>query len=140
MAKSSRARSGRPNSRARSGPGSILVAVYGVLALAATARSLVQITTKFSLAPVPFLLSAFAAAVYVVATVALIRGALQVAMVAVLIELVGVVSVGIVSFVLPQEFPEPTVWSHFGQGYVFVPLILPILGIAWIVHVRRSVR
>ncbi len=114
------------------------MAVYGVLALAATARSLVQIATKFSLAPVPFLLSGFAAAVYVVATVALLRSSLRVAFVAVLIELVGVVGVGIASLVWPEEFPQPTVWSDFGQGYGFVPLVLPILGIAWIVHLRRT--
>lgn len=126
------------DARASSGPGSILVAVYGVLALAATARSLVQITTKFSLAPVPFLLSAFAAVVYVVATVALVRNSLRVAFAAVLIELVGVLTVGIASLVWPQEFPEATVWSDFGQGYGFVPLVLPILGIAWIAHLVRG--
>lgn len=124
--------------RARSGPGAILVAVYGILALGATARSVVQIATKFSLAPVPFLLSAFAAAVYVIATVALVRGALRLALVAVLVELVGVVSVGVSSLVVPQDFPEPTVWSDFGQGYGFVPLVLPLLGIAWIVYLRRN--
>lgn len=126
------------DTRARSGPGAILVAVYGILALGATARSVVQITTKFSLAPLPFLLSAFAAAVYVIATVALVRGALRLALVAVLVELVGVVSVGVSSLLVPQDFPEPTVWSDFGQGYGFVPLVLPILGIAWIVHLRRK--
>ena len=124
--------------RARSGPGRVLVAVYGVFALSATARSLVQIATKFSLAPVPFLLSALAAVVYVVATVALVRGALQVALVAVVVELVGVLGVGTASLLVPREFPEPTVWSEFGQGYGFVPLVLPLLGLAWVVHLRRA--
>lgn len=123
--------------RARTGPGAVLVAIYGVLALAATARSLVQIATKFSLAPVPFLLSALAAAVYVVATVALVRGALRLALVAVLVELVGVIAVGIASLAMPAEFPEPTVWSDFGQGYGYVPLVLPLLGLAWLAHLRR---
>lgn len=132
-----RAAPGPRTGRARSGPGRVLVAVYAVFALSATARSLVQIATKFSLAPVPFLLSAVAALVYVVATVALVRGTLGLALGAVVVELVGVVAVGTASLAVPREFPEATVWSEFGQGYGFVPLVLPLLGIAWIVHLRR---
>ena len=93
-------RPGSARSRARSGPGRVLVAVYAVFALSATARSVVQIATKFSLAPVPFLLSALAAAVYVVATVALVRGTLRLALAAVVVELVGVVAVGAASLAL----------------------------------------
>lgn len=126
--------------RARSGPGRVLVAVYAVFALSASARSVVQIATKLSLAPVPFLLSALAALVYVVATVALVRGTLRLALAAVVVELVGVLAVGTASLALPQEFPEATVWSEFGQGYGFVPLVLPLLGIAWLVHLRRAPR
>ena len=48
------------------GFGRVLVAVYGLFALAATARSAVQIATKFHEAPLAYLLSAFAAVVYVV--------------------------------------------------------------------------
>ncbi|GAB2910490.1 hypothetical protein GCM10027047_05870 [Rhodococcus aerolatus] len=124
--------------RARSGPGRVLVAVYAVFALSAGARSVEQIATKFSLAPVPFLLSALAAVVYLVATVALVRGWLGVALVAVVVELVGVLAVGTTSVLLPAEFPEATVWSEFGAGYGFVPVLLPLLGIAWLVHLRRG--
>lgn len=117
------------------GPGRLLVAVYGLLALAATGRSILQISEYFDRAPVSYLLSALAALIYVVATVGLARGdrgSVRVAAVALTIELVGVLVVGAISYAAPDAFPDKTVWSHFGQGYGFVPLILPIIGLLWI--------
>ncbi|TKV27953.1 hypothetical protein FDK12_10755 [Arthrobacter sp. NamB2] len=117
------------------GPGRLLVAVYGVFALAATARAGFQIATKFEEAPLAYLLSAVAAVVYIVATVSLARAgsrAYIVSVVAVTIELVGVITVGLLSILDAQAFPSETVWSAFGRGYGFVPLILPILGLAWL--------
>nr|WP_223263236.1 hypothetical protein [Arthrobacter sp. NamB2] len=113
----------------------MLVAVYGVFALAATARAGFQIATKFEEAPLAYLLSAVAAVVYIVATVSLARAgsrAYIVSVVAVTIELVGVITVGLLSILDAQAFPSETVWSAFGRGYGFVPLILPILGLAWL--------
>lgn len=117
------------------GPGRLLIAVYGVFALAATARAAFQIATKFDEAPLAYLLSAVAAVVYIVATVSLARAgsrAYIVSVVAVTIELVGVIAVGLLSILDVQAFPSETVWSAFGRGYGFVPLILPILGLAWL--------
>lgn len=118
------------------GPGRLLVAVYAVFALAATARSSVQIATKLGEAPVAYLLSAVAAAIYIVATVALARNARGVALVACGVELVGVLVVGTVSVLVPDAFPDATVWSVFGRGYGFVPLVLPIVGLWWLRKVR----
>ena len=76
------------------GLGRILVMVYAVFALSSFARSLYQLATGFSVAPLAYLLSAFAAAVYIVATLSLARSgrtAWYVSLVAVLVELVGVV-------------------------------------------------
>lgn len=118
-----------------SGAGRVLVSVYGVLALAATFRSGVQILRDLDRAPVAYLLSGFAAVVYVVATVALARGgrvARRVAWVAVSLELVGVLVVGTLSLAAPDLFPDATVWSGFGLGYGFVPLVLPVLGLLWL--------
>lgn len=115
-----------------SGPGRVLVAVYGTFALAAGARAAVQLATRFDEAPVAYLLSAFAAAVYVVATVGLVRGGGSgrlTALVAITIELVGVLVVGTLSLADPAAFPDETVWSAYGRGYYFVPLVLPILGL-----------
>jgi hypothetical protein len=113
-----------------------VVALYAVLSAAAVGRSSYQILTKFDEAPLAYSLSGVAAAVYVVATVAVAmssRSALKtLAFVAVGFELVGVLGVGTLSFVRPDLFPEATVWSHFGAGYVFIPLVLPILGLWWL--------
>ncbi|RKS69102.1 hypothetical protein BZB76_6241 [Actinomadura pelletieri DSM 43383] len=122
------------------GPGRLLVAVYAVFALAAGARAGVQIATRFSDAPLAYSLSAFAAAVYVLATVALARGgrtSFRVAVAACTTELVGVLVVGSLSVADPDAFPDETVWSGFGRGYGFVPLVLPVVGLLWL---RRTAR
>ena len=119
------------------GPGRVLVAVYGVFALAAGARAAVQLSTRFAEAPVAYLLSALAAAVYVVATVALARGGRRVALVAITVELVGVLVVGTLSLVDRAAFPDETVWSGYGRGYLFIPLVLPVVGL---LYLRRATR
>lgn len=121
--------------RTRSGPGRLLIAVYAVFALAATARSVVQLTTHFSRAPLAYLLSAFAAGVYIVATVCLARGnrtSRRIALVSILVELVGVLAIGTFSVIDPAAFPDATVWSDYGQGYGYVPAVLPLLGLWWL--------
>ncbi|MDX8033291.1 hypothetical protein SK803_23990 [Lentzea sp. BCCO 10_0856] len=116
----------------RQGPGRMLIAVYGIFAIAATSRSAVQLITRFDQAPVAYLLSAFAAVVYVLATITLALNARRVALVACAIELIGVVTVGFVSLFVPRAFPDATVWSTFGIGYGFIPLVLPVLGLLWL--------
>ena len=116
----------------RQGPGRLLITVYGIFAIAATSRSAVQLITRFDQAPVAYLLSAFAAVVYVLATITLALNARRVAYVACAVELAGVVTVGAISLLVPQEFPDATVWSVFGIGYGFIPLVLPVLGLLWL--------
>jgi hypothetical protein len=127
----------------RRGPGRVLVAVYGIFALSAGARAVVQIATKFSEAPLAYLLSGFAAAVYVVATVALLRGGpvwRRVALASCSVELIGVLIVGLLTLFDAAAFPDDTVWSDFGKGYGYVPLVLPVLGLWWLVYVGRHTR
>ena len=124
----------RPRST-RTGPGRLLVAVYGLFALSASARAVVQIATKFSHAPVAYLLSAFAGLVYIVATVTLTAGsprARRIAVVSCSVELAGVLVVGTWSLVDRATFPDATVWSGYGSGYGFVPLVLPVFGLLWL--------
>jgi hypothetical protein len=119
----------------RSGPGRLLIAVYAIFAIAAVSRSAVQIVSRFERAPLAYLLSAFAAIVYIVATVCLARGtstSRTIATISCVVELLGVLLVGTVSLVVPHAFPDATVWSLYGRGYGFVPLILPVLGLLWI--------
>jgi len=126
-----------------SGPGRVLVAVYSILALAATARSGYQIATRFEEAPVAYLLSALAGVVYILATLALaLPGPAwrRVAWVTIGFELAGVLVVGTLSIVAAAWFPHDTVWSWFGRGYLFVPLVLPILGLLWLARSRRRER
>jgi hypothetical protein len=123
------------------GPGRLLIAVYAVFAISATARAGYQILTKFSDAPLAHILSAFAAVVYIVATVSLAkpgRAWFKVSLAAVLVEMLGVVVVGAISLFDPVAFPHDTVWSVFGRGYGFVPLILPVLGLLWLYRRRPA--
>ena len=122
------------------GPGRVLVALYGLFTLAAGARAVVQLATRFSEAPVAYLLSAAAAVIYGVATAGLVRGGragLRTAVTACAVELAGVLVVGTLSLALPEAFPDETVWSQYGRGYLFVPLVLPVLGLLWL---RRQAR
>ncbi|MDX6278657.1 MAG: hypothetical protein QOJ72_2785 [Nocardioidaceae bacterium] len=117
------------------GFGRVLVAVYAVFALAASARSIVQLLTKAGDAPFAYSLSAVAGVIYVVATLALARGWRQLALITISIELFGVVVTGLLSVFDDSLFPDQTVWSGFGEGYGFVPLVLPLIGLWWL---RRS--
>ena len=119
----------------RTGPGRLLVAVYALFALSATARAAVQIGTKFGHAPVAYLLSAFAGVVYIIATVTLTNGsprARRIAVVSCSVELAGVLAVGTWSMADRAMFPDATVWSGYGSGYGFVPLVLPVFGLLWL--------
>ncbi len=131
-----------PTSR-MTGIGRVLVIVYAVMALAATGRSFVQIFRQFDEAPLAYALSALAAVVYVLATLALVlarrRGWYTVAWIAIVFELTGVLVVGALSIFLPDLFPHDTVWSMFGRGYVFIPLVLPVFGIWWLRTHRPAV-
>jgi hypothetical protein len=126
---------------AGTGPARALVALYGVFALAAGARAAVQLSTRFDEAPLAYLLSAFAAAVYGVATVGLARGGRggrRLALTAITVELVGVLVIGTLSVLDPAAFPDETVWSAYGRGYLFVPLVLPVLGLALLLRRQKS--
>lgn len=122
------------------GVGRVLVIVYAVMALAATGRSLVQIVRRFDEAPLAYSLSAVAAAVYILATLGLVlagrRGWYTVAWIAIVFELVGVIVVGTLSILIPALFQHDSVWSVFGRGYVFIPLVLPMFGIWWLLTHR----
>jgi hypothetical protein len=133
----------RPVNELSSGWGRALVFVYGVFAVAATGRSAVQLGLDADRAPLAYSLSLFAAIVYLVATTCLLLGGRtgwRVAGIAVTIELLGVLAVGTLSYVATDLFPDRTVWSHFGQGYGFLPLVLPFAGLAWLHHTGPGAR
>lgn len=115
--------------------------VYGVFAVAAASRSAYQLTTRFDEAPLAYVLSAAAAVVYAFITVCLVRGgagARRVALVCCAAELAGVLTVGTWTVVDPGAFPDATVWSDYGVGYLFLPLVLPVTGLMWLRRSRRD--
>lgn len=131
---------GRGEPRRTTGLGRVLVALYGVFAIAAVSRAGVQIATQFHEAPLAYVLSAFAGVVYVVATLGLGRtgwGWRRAAWIACSVELLGVLTVGTLSLADAQAFPDSTVWSQYGGGYGYVPLVLPVLGL---IYLRRESR
>lgn len=123
------------------GLGRVLIAVYGVLALAATGRSVVQIIEKFSFAPFAYTLSALAAVIYIVAMIALIapgRFWYRVACVTIGFEMAGVLVIGTLSLLDHPLFPDDTIWSYYGLGYAFAPLVLPAAGLWWLRKHHRA--
>ena len=121
------------------GPRRLLIAQYAIFALAATARGIVQIATKYEEAPVAYALSLFSGIVYICATIGLVtnrRWSRPLAWAAVGTEMVGVVTIGIASIIDAEVFPHDTVWSRFGAGYGYVPVILPVLGLMWLWQTR----
>lgn len=125
----------------RQGPGRLLIAIYLIFAIAATCRAGLQIITRFDEAPLAYVLSALAAVIYIVASVGLARDGRAgrgVALACCTVELVGVLGVGALSVARPALFPDDTVWSGFGSGYGYVPLVLPVLGLLWLYRTRDA--
>ena len=121
------------------GPPRLLAGVYVIFAIAAGARSAYQITTRFGDAPLAYSLSAVAAVVYVLAAVALRTDRRALLASAAAVELAGVLAVGALSLADTGAFPDATVWSRFGQGYGFLPLVLPVAALAWLRATRPAV-
>ncbi len=117
------------------GVGRLLIAIYAVFAISATARATYQLIREFDQAPLAYSLSAISALVYLLATYSLSKSEAKwqrIALYTIWFELVGVIAVGSLSLALPQYFAHPSVWSNFGAGYAFIPLLLPILGLIWL--------
>lgn len=126
------------SNKTSSGPGRLIIAIYAIFALAASARSLYQLATKFDEAPLAYSLSALSAVVYIFATFALAKGLTELATYALVFELAGVLIVGTLSILLPEGFRHASVWSLYGAGYACVPLILPIWGLWWLGKAKRA--
>ena len=138
-------REDKPTQRARtrliSGPGMLLVWLYGVMVVGAVSRSVFQIATEFGRAPLAYSLSAVAGVVYGFITYSLVRGgekARRAALVCCAAELAGVLTVGTWTLVDPSAFPDATVWSDYGMGYVFIPVLLPVSAMYWLRKARSQ--
>ncbi len=117
------------------GVGRLLIAIYAIFAVSATARASYPLLREFDQAPLAYSLSAISAVVYLLATISLAKQGAKwqrVAKWTIWFELVGVIVVGALSLLLPELFAHPSVWSGFGAGYAFIPLLLPVLGLIWL--------
>jgi hypothetical protein len=129
------------------GVGRVLIVVYAILAIGATSRAVFQMATVYSTAPVAITLSALSGVIYILATIALFRPGrtwYRVAWVTISFELLGVVVIGTLSILVPSIFVQGsgvdgTVWSYYGFGYLFIPLVLPVLGMLWLRSRRAQV-
>ena len=119
------------------GVGTVVIAVYGVFALSASVRASYQLLRKYEEAPLAYWLSLLAAVVYIVATFALAKRKYDLANKTLMFELAGVLIIGTLSLTVPSLFDHPSVWSYFGMGYGFIPLLLPIFGLWWVRRVKR---
>ena len=120
------------------GPGTLLVWLYGVMVVGAVSRSVFQIATDFDRAPLAYSLSAVAGIAYGFITYSLVRGgetARKAALVCCAAELVGVLAVGTWTLAEPSAFADSTVWSDYGMEYLFIPVVLPVTALFWL---RRS--
>ncbi len=125
-----------PRDEMREGPGRLFTLLYGIFAVGATSRSAVQLIERASHAPVAYGLSAVSALIYVVGFVLLLRwghpGSRRAMRVLCIVELTGVLVIGTLSLLRQDLFPDSTVWSDYGMGYLFLPAILPILVLRWL--------
>ena len=119
----------------RSGGHQVLLALYALFTVAAGARSIIQLSTRADEAPFAYTLSLAAALTYALGWLAIRRaaaGSTALASVMLWVELGGVVTVGTLSLVEKDWFPDATVWSGYGIGYGFVPAVLPVAGLLWL--------
>jgi hypothetical protein len=119
------------------GVGTVVIAIYGVFALSASVRASYQLLRKYEEAPLAYWLSLLAAVVYIVATFALAKGKYDLANKTLMFELAGVLIIGTLSLTVPSLFDHPSVWSYYGMGYGFIPLLLPVFGLLWVRRVKR---
>ncbi len=119
------------------GVGTVVIAIYGVFALSASVRASYQLLRKYEEAPLAYWLSLLAAVVYIVATFALAKRKYDLANKTLMFELAGVLIIGTLSLTVPSLFDHPSVWSYYGMGYGFIPILLPIFGLWWVRRVKR---
>lgn len=131
----------RTRTRLITGPGVLVLWLYGVITVGALSRSVYEILAKFDEAPLAYSLSALAALIYAFITYSLVRGgerARRAALVCCVAELTGVLTVGTWTLLDPSAFPDSTVWSNYGMGYLFIPLLLPVSAIFWLRGAGRA--
>lgn len=117
--------------------GFILGISYPVLALSTFFRATYQLFFKEGVESyVGPALTAVACTCYLLATIGFFvrkRWAWWLSVSVLSFETFMTLAVGSLSIFYPEMIGS-TVWRHFGQDYGFVPLVQPLLGLAWLIH------
>lgn len=114
-----------------------LATLYAFWALAICSRAAWQYITRVG-DHLPTHLSASAAVLYLLIAYWAWRGWSPALLWGLIIELASVIVVGTYEVFYP--FRYATAWSHYGAGYLYMPLVLPIVGIVLVLQARRMER
>lgn len=117
------------------GLGRLVLLAYGVVAALIFVREVARLADLGQAAPLSAALSVVATLLYVVTAVAVAhngRRMRKVAWVCTLAGLVGALGGGIVTLLAPGLVAARTVWSGFGEGYWYAPLLLPLVAAFWL--------
>jgi len=117
-----------------------LIFFYGLWALAALGRAAYQYGFRRPADATPTHISTFVGLLYLAIIAGLRRRsarAWRITLALLTVELAGVLIVGTLDLVW-RPFPYASVWSQYGSGYFFMPLLMPLAGLAWLL--RRNTR
>lgn len=117
------------------GWGRVFIAAFWIIAVLSTYTALSDFFTLAQHPLGPRLVSVLAGIGYVVAAIGLShngRRMRKVAAAAIWFELIGVLVTGVVGLGIPEIGQVRNLWANFGQLYWFFPLILPLVGAAWL--------
>ena len=102
------------------------VALYGFWAVAVLSRAISQYINRPTVA-LPTHLSLVAGLIYLVSTYWAWKGDIRRVRYGLWVEIVGIMLVSMGESYAPM--PYASAWSHFGSGYLWLPLLLPIGGV-----------
>jgi hypothetical protein len=122
------------------GASDVLGFFYALWSFSALGRSSYEYLFKRPTTYIPAHLSTFVGLLYILIIVGLRRRSprwWRLTLALLIVELAGVLIVGTIDVVW-RPFPYATVWSNYGVGYFFMPLLLPFAGLWWML--RKATR
>lgn len=118
--------------------GYVLGVSYPVLALSTGVRAVYQLAGfKEGASTTAAVLSLVASICYLAASIGFFkreRWAWWLSVCALGFEMSMVLVIGTITTINPDIFGDETVWSRYGMGYGFFPLIQPLLGLIWLLR------